>query len=101
MATQNTTLVSNKNTTGFVRKPLKVQRSPFYGIGEFVWAIYPRSWEYKKNGRAPTLGLVSADDEFTALRAACDVGLATYPETLTATKLEDRRPNAPSTDVVQ
>jgi len=51
-----------------------VLRSPFYGFGKYVWAIYPDYWP-EKWGRQPLFGYVSADDRFIAERVAYDVGL--------------------------
>jgi hypothetical protein len=51
-----------------------VWRSPFYGFGRFVWAIYPDYWQHSW-GRPPLFGYVSADDRFTAERVSYDVGL--------------------------
>jgi hypothetical protein len=47
----------------------------FFGRGENKYAVYPPSWNEQWYGRAPMLGMVFADDEFLAEKAAYDRGL--------------------------
>lgn len=46
----------------------------FYGRGENKYAIYPSYWPGSW-GKAPLLGIVSADNEFLAERLAYDKGI--------------------------
>lgn len=81
--------ISSVNSTDQSARPqFKVQRSPFYGQGDFVWAVYPNYWK-DAWGRIPLMGLVSADDAFTAERVAFDVGL---PQSIRVSKLPDKKP---------
>jgi len=47
----------------------------FFDRGENKYGIYPPGWSEQRYGRAPLLGIVYADNEFLAEKAAYDRGL--------------------------
>jgi hypothetical protein len=86
------------SSTPAVRRPFK----PNLGIGPYpisgknLYKIYPDNWN-EKWGVPPLLGVVTADDEFYAVRAAYDRGLLSVnfsftPRAVYAKKAKIHRP---------
>ncbi len=67
--------VQNGRTPNYTQTPHVGYRN-FYGSGKYKFFIYPDdSWDVKKWGKKPFLGMVYADEPFFAVREAYTKGL--------------------------
>lgn len=69
-----------------------VQYREFFGRGENRYAFYPDNWK-PTWGKAPLLGIVSADNEFLAERLAYDRGVLNHNNCTFQPKIKNLGPN--------